>query len=350
MANNDLQVKILPHDPLWTTRYREEAKTLRALFGEQMVAIHHIGSTAVPELPAKPIIDILLEVHDINLVDLFANQMRQLGYESRGEFGLPRRRYFPKIVAGEHTCHVHTWQTGDSEIERHISFRDYLIVHPEAVKAYGHMKKALAEKFAGDRERYIMGKHEFCQEIERRAIRWQHNIRAHAIQTKRLSLLPLNPAQLWHYLNRQSQIEAALHLQLSRSILADPVPQAIRSKLRRLAGASLEQLLWHTYWLAIIRAESFGAGLIGFKGAPEADGTVEIGYGIDPARRRQGFVTEAAGALVDWALKQPACQAVTACTKKGNAASIRILEKLDFTLARETDEESWWIVSGPSAA
>jgi len=347
MTNSEYQVEILTYDPQWVARFRQEADLLRSTLGEQIVAIHHIGSTSVPGLQAKPIIDVLLEVRDIEELDRHNQAMREQGYDPRGEFGLPRRRYFPRSADGQRASHVHSWQTGDTEIRRHLDFRDYLISHPQAREAYGDLKADLADKFAGDRDSYVEGKHSFCQETERQAVAWGSAIRTQALETDRLTLLPLNPAQLNHYLNRPRQLEAALHFDLSESILTDPVHRAIRTKLHNTAGGNLQKLLWNTYWLAVIREQGFGAGLIGFKGAPRKDGMVEIGYGIDATVRRQGYTTEAGAALVNWALTQPECYAVVACTEKSNIASIRVLEKLGFSLARETDEEFSWITANP---
>ena len=347
MTNSEYPVEILPYDPQWIARFRREADLLRSILGEQIVAIHHIGSTSVPNLQAKPIIDVLLEVRDIEELDHYNQAMGEQGYDPRGEFGLPRRRYFPRSADGRRISHVHSWQTGDTEIRRHLDFRDYLISHPQTREAYGRLKAELAFKFDGDRDNYVEGKHAFCQETERRAVAWGSAVRAQALETDRLALLPLNPAQLNHYLNRPRQLEAALHLNLSESILTDPVHRAIRTKLHNTAGVDLQKLLWNTYWLAVIREQEFGAGLIGFKGTPRKDGMVEIGYGIDTSVRRQGYTTEAATVLVNWALAQLECQAVVACTEKSNIASIRVLEKLGFSLARETDEEFNWIRADP---
>ena len=346
MSNNTRRIEVRPYDPRWTTLYRSEADILQTLFGPEVVALHHIGSTSVPGLPAKPTIDILLEVHDIDAIDGYNDRMRALGYEPRGEYGLPRRRYFPKIVAGEHQFHVHTWQTGDLEIERHVAFRDYLIAYPYVADAYGGLKQELAARFADDRQKYMDGKHNFCQDVEATAVTWHRSIRAQTIRTERITLLPLNPAELWHYLARPNQLEAALRVPVSRSILVEPVPHAIRAKVRNTKGASVERILWNTYWLIIIDRDPFGAGLIGFKGVPDENGEVELGYGIDSQVRRQGYVTEANRALVEWALAQPACQAVTAFTEKDNAASIRVLEKSGFSLARETSDELCWVATG----
>jgi GrpB-like predicted nucleotidyltransferase (UPF0157 family)/RimJ/RimL family protein N-acetyltransferase len=348
MSPDQRHIEVTAHNPHWVAAFRQEAVLLKSLFGDQALAIHHIGSTSVPGLPAKPIIDVLLEVRDIEAIDAYNQRMRELGYEPRGEYGLPRRRYFPKIIDGKRYSQVHTWQTRDPEIERHLSFRDYLISHPQTSSEYGRIKEELALRFPHDIDGYMDGKNAFCQETEKLALDWSRKIRNQTLQTERLTLLPLNPAQLGHYLNRPSQLEAALHLQISRNILADPVPRAIRSKIRMTTAAELKQLLWQTYWLAIINDKAFGAGLIGFKGAPESDGTVEIGYGIDAHVRRQGLTTEAVQALLNWAFSKPECQAVTARTKMDNIPSIRVLEKLGFSLARETDEELCWIVAESS--
>ncbi len=349
MAGSDYQVEVLAHDPQWVARFRQEANLVRSILGEQIVAVHHIGSTSVPDLQAKPIIDVLLEVRDIEELDRHNQSMREQGYEPRGEFGLPRRRYFPRTVDGRRVSHVHSWQSGDTEIQRHLDFRDYLYSYPQTREAYGRLKVDLAEKFSDNREQYVEGKHAFCQEIERRAIAWGHAVRAQTLQTEGLTLRPLNPAQLDHYLNRPSQLEAALHLHLSENVVTDTVRRAMRTKLHRSAGVELKQLLWNTYWLAIIRDQAYGAGLIGFKGDPRQDGTVEIGYGIDASVRRKGYTTEAAAALIKWAFAQPECHAVVACTEKNNIASIRVLEKLGFSMVTETNDEFNWIKSDPAS-
>ena len=96
-------VEVLPYDPGWIALFAAEASLLRSVFDHEVVAVHHIGSTSVPGMKAKPIIDVLLEVRDIERVDAYNEPMRQLGYEPRGEYWLPRRRYFPKTVNGRRT-------------------------------------------------------------------------------------------------------------------------------------------------------------------------------------------------------------------------------------------------------
>jgi len=122
--------------------YEEEAIKLRRIFGEQLVAIHHIGSTSIPGLEAKPIIDIMPVVEDINSVDEHNESMREIGYEPKGENGIPERRYFQK-GGDNRSHHVHIFQVGSPHVERHLAFRDYLRTHPIEAREYGDFKQKL---------------------------------------------------------------------------------------------------------------------------------------------------------------------------------------------------------------
>ncbi len=100
-------------------------------------------------------------------------------------------------------------------------------------------------------------------------------------------------------------------------------------KLAKLAHVEPAREAWYTYWLVVIRDAAFGAGLAGFKGFPDQNGEVEIGYGIDPDYQRQGYTTEAVQRLIAWAFEESACRSVVARdTKKWNAASLRVLSKV----------------------
>lgn len=166
-------IRVVPHEPHWARLFAEEAKLLRAVFGDELVAIHHIGSTAIPSISAKPIIDILMEVRDIEKVDGFNASMRRQGYEPKGEFGIPGRRYFRRGSSQARTHHVHAFQTAHPEVGRHLAFRDYLIAHPPEAQAYGRLKEMLARQCGQDRESYTNLKSGFIQEMDRRARAWR---------------------------------------------------------------------------------------------------------------------------------------------------------------------------------
>ena len=123
--------------------FEAEAQKIKDIFGDELVDIHHIGSTSVPGLQAKPIIDIMPVVKDIDKIDSFNKQMEGLGYESMGEFGMKGRRYFRK-GGDDRTHQVHVFQVDNKEdIHRHLAVRDYLRTHDEEMKKYGALKKTL---------------------------------------------------------------------------------------------------------------------------------------------------------------------------------------------------------------
>lgn len=174
------KVEVVAPDARWPALYQEEAAKLAPLLGEELVAIHHIGSTSIPGMPAKPIIDLLVEVRDIEAIDAYNDGMRRLGYQPKGENGIPLRRYFNKGGA-ERTHHVHVFQTGSDHVTRHVAFRDYLTSHPEDAKRYADLKIELARRFPSDINAYIEGKDALVKELEAKALNWQASVR----QTRR---------------------------------------------------------------------------------------------------------------------------------------------------------------------
>jgi GrpB-like predicted nucleotidyltransferase (UPF0157 family) len=142
--------------------------------GENIVAIRHIGSTAIPGIYAKPVIDFLIEVKDVTKTDEQNAAMVAIGYEAMGEFGLTGRRYFRKDRSpGIRTYHVHTYEVGSPEITRHLVFRDCMIAHPEAAQQYSELKRKLAKQYPQDIEGYMDGKDEFVKRMEKKALEWR---------------------------------------------------------------------------------------------------------------------------------------------------------------------------------
>lgn len=164
-------IEVVPYDPNWIDLFQAEAAALRHIFTDNVVTVHHIGSTAVPGLAAKPTIDILLEVKDIEQVDQHNAQMAELGYEAWGEYRIPGRRFFVKGDT-KRTHHVHVFQTGSHKIARHLHLRDYLIAHPAEARAYAELKLKLATQFAHDRRGYVTNKQDYVKALEKRALTW----------------------------------------------------------------------------------------------------------------------------------------------------------------------------------
>ena len=168
------KIDVVPHDPAWQEAFKVEAERIKAAMGENLVAIHHVGSTSIPGIYAKPVIDMLVEVKDVVELDRGSPAMRSLGYEVKGEFGIAGRRYFRKDNAeGIRTHQIHAFETGSEQIARHLAFRDYMIAHPEEAQAYGELKRRLVAKYADSPENYMDGKDEFIKEIDRRATTWR---------------------------------------------------------------------------------------------------------------------------------------------------------------------------------
>ena len=155
----------------WKEMYKEEAEKIKNVLSDIIVDIHHIGSTAIPGIKAKPVIDILVEAKDIEGVDQYNHKMEELGYEAMGEYGITKRRFFRK---GENnrTHHIHIFQTGNVEIERHINFKEYLIAHPDKGREYSKLKEKLVNKFTYGVENYTNGKSYFIKEIDKKAKLW----------------------------------------------------------------------------------------------------------------------------------------------------------------------------------
>lgn len=168
------KVEVVLHDPRWRDAFEAEAERVAAALGENVVAVHHIGSTAIPDIYAKPVVDLLVEVKDVTEVDGRSSAMESLGYEVMGEYGIPGRRYFRKDDReGIRTHQIHVFETGSAQVERHLAFRDYMIAHPEDAREYSELKRRLAEEHPQSMNGYMDGKDGFIKEIDRKAARWR---------------------------------------------------------------------------------------------------------------------------------------------------------------------------------
>jgi GrpB-like predicted nucleotidyltransferase (UPF0157 family) len=157
-------------DPAWAVAYSREAVKVTTALGDVLIALHHIGSTSIPGIRAKPVIDMLAVVTDVMQLDTVSDALVRLGYEAKGEFGIPGRRYFRKdSAAGVRTHQIHAFAEGSIEITRHLDFRDYLRAHRDAALQYEILKRDLAANVGGNMEAYSNGKTAFIRDIEARA-------------------------------------------------------------------------------------------------------------------------------------------------------------------------------------
>jgi len=167
-------IRVVQYDPAWPASFDAEARRIAEGVGSVAVRLHHIGSTAIPQTCAKPIIDILLEATSLVVLDRRAARFEALGYEAMGEFGIAGRRYYRLDDGkGVRTHQVHAFEAGTADVVRHLAFRDYMRAHPAAAAQYGELKRGLAKRHPNDMAAYIAGKHAFVREHERRALCWR---------------------------------------------------------------------------------------------------------------------------------------------------------------------------------
>lgn len=167
-------VELLPHDPAWAALAVTYAEALAGLLGDNLIVVHHIGSTAIPGIRAKPIIDLLPVVADLAAVDRARPALEAAGHAWKGEFGLPGRRYLPRddAATGRRLMHLHLYERGSHEIARHLAFRDYMRGHPKEAAAYEAEKLRCMALEPGDRARYSEAKGPWIEAAERRALAW----------------------------------------------------------------------------------------------------------------------------------------------------------------------------------
>ena len=167
-----IPVVIADYDPEWPKAAARYAGRLRAL-GPWVAVVHHIGSTSVPGLAAKPIIDLMPLVTDLAFLDLNRWQVKALGYEWRGEFGIPGRRYCTLSDSFRvRTVQLHFFKTDLPDAERHIAFCDYLRAHPAAARAYENEKRRARDLHPNDSHAYTDAKAAWIRETLTKAQTW----------------------------------------------------------------------------------------------------------------------------------------------------------------------------------
>lgn len=165
------RVKVVSYDSAWIQLFQEEAEQIKRIFGDEVIETHHIGSTAIPGIHAKPVLDLMPVVREIHQADRYTSAMEQLGYVAMGENGIEGRRFFQK-GGDERTHHVHVFAEGDDEITRHLRFRDFMRAHPLEAERYSRLKQRLAAAYPYDLSGYIEGKDSYIKDIDRQAKEW----------------------------------------------------------------------------------------------------------------------------------------------------------------------------------
>jgi GrpB-like predicted nucleotidyltransferase (UPF0157 family) len=159
------KVILADYDPVWSGIFETEARKIKDLLGPNVQELHHIGSTAVPGLIAKPIIDIMPVVRSLREVDMRRQLIEETGYLYKGEYGIPGRRYIVRneISGVSLKVHIHIFELNCFEIPKHLNFRDYLRANPAQAKKYGELKVRLKHEFENDKNAYQKGKADFIE-------------------------------------------------------------------------------------------------------------------------------------------------------------------------------------------
>jgi GrpB-like predicted nucleotidyltransferase (UPF0157 family) len=164
-------VQLQPYDPEWPKAFEKEKAALRAVFGNKLIAIEHIGSTSVPGLAAKPIIDMVAAVDSFDNLADFTVPLQAIGYEYMPERMFPDRKFFPKGVRANRTHHLNLVLKNDfDQWIKPIAFRDYLRSHAQDRQEYERIKYKLAAVHSRDRKTYTAAKNNFIQFAMQKAL------------------------------------------------------------------------------------------------------------------------------------------------------------------------------------
>lgn len=176
----DASVEVVDHDGSWGTQFEAEAQELRNVLAPVGPRVEHIGSTAVPGIPAKPTIDVLVLVDDVEDVLVYRDALKALGYEYRPASltSSDDQLFFRKVAAsGKRTHHLHVVARRSPKGHEYLAFRDYLRTHGSEARAYAALKLDLAERFATERMRYVDEKARYVDELMERVRAWAESRR-----------------------------------------------------------------------------------------------------------------------------------------------------------------------------
>lgn len=161
------------YNPDWVKQFETQKAKLQSILGDEAIRIEHMGSTAVPGLAAKPQIDVLVEVRNLEAIPSFYDAMEATGYEPKGDYTMTGEEYFTLDDASSvRLASVHIYPSHHPEVAFQINFRDYLKSHPDEVNNYGALKLSLQKQFPDDYKAYGEGKELYISSLRKRVQAW----------------------------------------------------------------------------------------------------------------------------------------------------------------------------------
>ena len=163
------------------------------------------------------------------------------------------------------------------------------------------------------------------------------------VETSRLSIIPLTYPQLELYMQGEGKLEKEFRLAMTGRIVAPDIKErVIELILPKVKAAIADEYLFYTFWIVIEKASKIIVAELGFKGEPNKDGEIEIGYGTMHEQRKKGYMTEAVSGMIDWAKQHADVKYILAETDENNRASIKVLKKNKFRFYDKREKMKWW--------
>lgn len=166
----DRKYDVVPYDQNWSKEFEVAAAKIKPVFKDDAIDIQHIGSTAVPDMDGKPVIDILVTVNDIAVANSHRAEMEAIGYTYAGEFVLPGSVLFRKMSGTTVLSNVHIFPQQHPHVQEMLQLRDYLRGNPGEVKDYSQLKQKLYAKYKDDYAQYRKYKDEYMETLKQRAL------------------------------------------------------------------------------------------------------------------------------------------------------------------------------------
>jgi len=168
----DPAIRIVAYDPAWAVEAQDELRRIKETLGPLAVRLEHVGSTAVPGLAAKPILDLQLSVADIQMRTRYVGALERLGYLFVPDPEFADFHFFAKPPTRPRSHHLHVCQLGSEHEARHLAVRDFLRAHRHEAAKYEALKREVLERHPQDRLAYIAGKERYLSDLQVRAVEW----------------------------------------------------------------------------------------------------------------------------------------------------------------------------------